>query len=161
MMNGKTWMIGAICAALLPLAALAQGDGPARFRGGFGGEAALLKGVNLSAEQQTAIQTIRQNARTQNKPVMQQLRSVEEQIHSALLASGSVNMSALTALQTQASQLRSQLESARLAARVAVRNTLTSEQLATAAATDAQLHALHQQERSLMHPAATDSTTAQ
>src|ERR1700735_107832 len=109
-MNGKTWMIGAICAALLPLAAVAQGNGPGHFRGGFGGgESALLKGVTLSADQETAIQTIRQNARTQNKPVAQQLRAIEVQIHSALLASGSVNMSALTALQTQASQLRSQL----------------------------------------------------
>ena len=160
-MNGKTWMIGAICAALLPLAAIAQGDASGHFRGGFGGgDAALLKGVTLSADQEAAIQAIRQNARTQNKAVAQQLRAVDAQIHSALLASGSVNMAALTALQTQASQLRSQLDQARLAAKVAVRNTLTSEQLATAAATDAQLQSLHQQERSLMHPA-TDSTTVQ
>jgi Spy/CpxP family protein refolding chaperone len=161
-MNGRTWMIGALCAVALPLAALAQvGEGPSHFRGNFrGAESALLSGVTLSGDQQTAIKTIHQNARAANKPVFEQLRAIETQIHTALLAPGSVNTSALNSLQAQASALRTQLDAARLATEVQVRNILTPDQLATAAATGAQLKALHQQMRELTHPT-TDSTTVQ
>src|SRR6202035_2995535 len=67
MMNGKSWMIGAICAALLPIAASAQiGDNtpdgiPAHFRGAFRGlDATLLSGVALTEAQQPQVQQLRQ-----------------------------------------------------------------------------------------------------
>jgi Spy/CpxP family protein refolding chaperone len=162
-MNRKTWTIGAICAALLPLAALAQGDAPngfGHFRG-HGGDAALLAGVTLTTDQQTQISQIHQTARAQVKPVMQQLHTIQGQIRDALLASGDVNTSQLTALQAQASQLRSQLDEQRLNTELQVRAVLTPAQLATAASTGAQLKALHQQMHSLMGGASTASTPAQ
>jgi len=166
-MKGKTWMVGALCAALLPLAAVAQiGDNaaegiPGHFRGAFRGpDAALLSGVTLTEAQQTQIQQIRQAARAQIKPVVQQLRAVEAQIHTALLTPGAVNGAALTGLQGQASALRTQLDQARLNTLLQVRNVLTAEQLATAASTVTQLKSLRDQARSLMHPTQ-DSTTPQ
>jgi Spy/CpxP family protein refolding chaperone len=166
-MNGKTWLAGAICAALLPLAALAQigdnaSDGlPSHFRGAFRGpDATLLSGVTLTDAQQTQIQQIRQAAHAQLKPLVQQLRAVEGQIHTTLLAPGAVNGAALTTLQGQASALRTQLDQARLNTTLQIRNLLTPQQLATAATTVSQLKSLREQARSLMHPAP-DGTAAQ
>jgi Spy/CpxP family protein refolding chaperone len=163
MMKGKTWMIAAICAAALPLAALAQvGEGPGHFRGEFrGGGSELLNGVTLSPDQQTAIQQIKQAARAQNKAVFQELRAVEGQIHSAMLASGPVSQAAMTGLQQKASALKAQLDQARLTTELAVRATLTPDQLATAAATSAQLKTLHEQMHSLTHPGAIGAPTAE
>jgi len=166
-MKGKNWVVGAFCAALLPLAAVAQvgGNGPdgipGHFRGAFRGpDAALLSGVNLTEAQQTQIQQIRQTARAQIKPVAQQLRAVETQIHATLLAPGPVNSTTLTGLQGQASALRTQLDQARVNTLLQIRNVLTAEQLATAASTITQLKSLREQARGLMHPSQ-DSTAPQ
>jgi Spy/CpxP family protein refolding chaperone len=167
MMNGKSWMIGAICAALLPIAASAQvGDNtpdgtPAHFRGAFRGpDATLLSGVTLTEAQQTQVQQLRQAEHAQIKPIMQQLRAVEGQLHTTLLAPGTVNSAALTALQGQVSALRTQLDQARLNTTIQIRNVLTPAQLATAASTVSQLKSLREQARSLMHPGQ-DGTAAQ
>jgi Spy/CpxP family protein refolding chaperone len=166
-MKGRNWAVGALFAALLPLAAVAQVGGsasdgiPGHFRGAFRGpDAALLSGVNLTEAQQTQIQQIRQTARAQIKPVAQQLRAIEAQIHASLLAPGPVNSTTLTGLQGQASALRTQLDQARTNTLLQVRNVLTAEQLATAASTATQLKSLREQARSLMHPSQ-DSTTQQ
>jgi Spy/CpxP family protein refolding chaperone len=164
-MNRKTWTIGAICAALLPLAALAQGDAPngfaPHFRGHGGGDGALLAGVTLTTDQQTQITQIHQAAHAQVKPVMQQLHTIQGQIRDLMLATGDVNTSQLTALQQQASTLRSQLDEQRLNTELQVRAVLTPAQLAAAASTGAQMKALHQQMHSLMGGASTQSAPAQ
>jgi Spy/CpxP family protein refolding chaperone len=154
-------MVGALCAALLPLAALAQpGDGPMHFHGGHGPDSALLQGVTLTETQQSQIQTIHQTNWATAKPLMQQLRATEEQITAALLASGSVNSSQLAALQSTASSLHAQLDQLRLSTELQVRGVLTSAQVAQAASTHAQVESLHQQMHSLMHSGA-ESSTAQ
>ena len=167
-MTRKTWMVGALCAALLPLAAMAQADGPsapadmpAHFHGMHGGhDSALLQGVTLTDTQRTQIQTIHQAGWAAAKPLMQQLRATEEQITAALLASGNVNSSQLAALQSTASALHAQLDQQRLSTELQVRALLTSAQVAQAASTRAQMQSLHQQMHSLMHAGA-ESSTAQ
>jgi Spy/CpxP family protein refolding chaperone len=163
-MNRKTWMIGAIAAALLPLAALAQGDAPngmmPHFRGMHGGDSALLAGVTLTSDQQTQITALHQAARTQTKPLMQQLHSLQGQMRDLMLAPGAVNTAQATTLQQQISALHAQLDEQRLNTELQVRAVLTPAQLAQAASTGAQMKALHQQMRSLMG-AHTDSEPAQ
>lgn len=159
-MTRKNWMVGALCAALLPLAALA-GDGAmsGHFHAGMrGGDAALLSGVTLSAAQQTQIEQLHQAAWAQAKPLMQQLHSLHSQKEALLFAAGSVNTASLTALHQQESALRTQLEDLRLNTTLQVRSVLTADQLATAAATHAQMESLHQQMHSLTHPGAASST---
>jgi Spy/CpxP family protein refolding chaperone len=151
-------MVGALCAALLPLAALAQpGDGPMHFHGGHG-DSALLEGVTLTDTQRSQIETIHQTNWAAAKPLMQQLRATEEQITAALLASGSVNSSQLAALQSTASSLHAQLDQQRLSTEIQVRALLTSAQVAQAASTHTQMQSLHEQMHSLMHAGAQRST---
>ncbi|MEI9987979.1 MAG: periplasmic heavy metal sensor [Aliidongia sp.] len=166
-MNRKTWMIGALCAALLPLAAVAQqGDAPGgmpmHFHGGMhgGGASALLQGVTLTSTQQTQIASIRQTNWAAAKPIMQQLRATETQIRDLLLAAGSVNTAQLTSLQQTASSLHQQLDAQRLNTMLQIRAVLTSTQIAQAASTHQQMQALHQQMHSLMQSGA-ESSTAQ
>ena len=160
-MTRKTWMVGALCAALLPLAALAQpGDAPEgmmHFHGGHG-DSALLTGVALTDTQRSQIQTIHQTNWAAAKPLMQQLRATEEQITAALLASGNVNSSQLAALQSTASSIHAQLDQQRLSTELQVRAVLTSAQVAQAATNHAQMESLHQQMHSLMHAGAQSST---
>lgn len=159
----KTWMIGAACAVLLPLAVMAQpGDAPdgmpMHFHGMHAPDSALLEGVTLTDAQRTQIQTIHQTNWAAAKPLMQQLHATEEQINQALLAAGSVNTAQVTALETTASSLRSQLDQQRLNNELQVRAVLTPAQLAQAASTHTQLEALHQQMHSLIHAGAQSST---
>ena len=159
-MNRKTWMVGALYATLLPLAALAQPDGAPEmhFHGGHGPDSALLQGVTLTDTQRSQIETIHETNWATAKPLMQQLHATEEQITAALLASGSVNSSQLAALQSTASSLRAQLDQQRLSTELQVRALLSSTQLAQAAATHTQIESLHQQMHSLMHAGAQSST---
>ena len=150
-MTRKAWMVGALCAALLPLAAVAQPDGGPHFHGMHGGpDSALLQGVTLTDTQKTQIQSIHQTNWATAKPLMQQLHATEEQIEAALLASGNVDTASVTALQATATSLHAQLDQLRLATELQVRNVLTSAQIATAASTHAQMESLHQQMHSLM-----------
>jgi Spy/CpxP family protein refolding chaperone len=154
-MKGRTWLIGARCATLLPLVAIAQmPGGPEHFRGQFhgGGEGMILQGLQLSTDQQTAIKTIHQASRAQARPMMEQLRQIRTEMKSAMLAAGPVDEAKLSNLQTQASNLRAQLDQLHLTSMVQVRNTLTPEQLQQAASTANALSSLHEQERALMHP---------
>jgi Spy/CpxP family protein refolding chaperone len=161
--NRKAWMIGAACAALLPLAAMAQ---PGEGQGGHFRDAAhspaaeLLQGVTLSDAQQAQIAQIRQTAWAAAKPMMQQMRATGSQIRDLMFAAGAVDTAKLTALRQQQSQLRQQLDDQRMNVELQIRATLTSTQLAQAASTHAQVEALHQQMHSLVHAGAA-STTAQ
>ena len=149
---------------LLPFAALAQsGDAADAMPGHFGmgmhgQDAALLSGVNLSSAQQTQVQQLHEAARTQAKPLMQQLRSLHQQIEALLFAAGAVNTTQLAALHQQESTLRGQLDDIHLNTLLQVRSVLTADQIAQAAQTHAQMESLHQQMHSLMHQGAMSST---
>jgi Spy/CpxP family protein refolding chaperone len=156
-MNAKKVMIAAALAVALPLAALAlpghDGPGGAAWahQGGPRDEAfEILRGVKLTEAQRTQVHSLMQTAHTQMKPVEQQLRSIHEQIKTALFSTASVDANALKALQEQATTLHAQVDAARLNTAIQVRAVLTPEQLAKAAQMHEQLEALHQQERQIL-----------
>jgi len=156
-MFGKKTLIAALCVAAVPLAALAapgEHGGHHGHRGGF----SFLEGVTLTPEQKTQVHEIIQASWSTAKPLAQQLRADHKQIGDLLASGGAVTQAQLTTIQTQADQIRQQLESQRLATALQVRALLTPAQLAQSAQTHAQLESLHQQERAVFqaaHPNAT------
>jgi len=155
-MFGKKTLIAALCVAAVPFAALAAPGGHGGHHGHRGGFS-FLEGVTLTPEQQIQVHQIFQTSWSTAKPLMQQLRADHKQIEDLLAGSGTVTQAQLTAIQTQADQLRSQLESQHLATALQVRALLSPAQLAQSAQTHAQLESLHQQERAVFqaaHPGA-------
>jgi Spy/CpxP family protein refolding chaperone len=80
------------------------------------------------------------------------MRGVHEQIMARLLSPGSVSEADLAPLVQQEQALRAQMDEQRLARALAVRQVLTPQQLAEAAAKHQQIESLHQQEHQLMEP---------
>ena len=156
MLNRKI-LVAALCAALIPLAAIAAPDGPGRHHHGGHGPLGFLEGVTLTPEQKTQIHQIMQASWGTAKPLAQQLRADHKQIGDLLASSGAVTAAQLTPIQQQAAQLQQQLDSQRLATALQVRTLLSPTQLAQSAQTHQQLESLHQQERAVFqaaHPAA-------
>lgn len=114
----------------------------------------VLHTVQLSSSQQQQVHQIVSQAHAANAPVMAQIRALQQQIDKTLLASGSVTEAQLLPLVQQQETLRQKIDVSRLQSEIAVRNLLTGAQLAQAAATQAQLATLHQQEHALMGSAA-------
>jgi len=155
-MFGKKTLIAAVCLAAIPLAALAAPGGHGGHDGHRGGFS-FLEGVTLTADQQTQIHQIVQASWGTAKPLAQQLRADHKQIGDLMASTGAVTQAQLAAIQTQADQIRQQLESQRLATALQVRALLTPAQLAQSAQAHAQLASLHEQERAVFqaaHPAA-------
>lgn len=114
----------------------------------------VLHTLQLSSTQQQQVHQIMSQAHAANAPVMSQICALQQQIDKTLLASGSVTEAQLLPLVQQQETLRRQIDVVRLQSAVAVRNLLTSAQLTQAAATQAQLATLHQQEHAIMESAA-------
>ncbi len=125
-------------------------DYPARAGRGFGG---MLASVQLSATQQSQIDQIRSAARTQEAPLHAQVRALRQQIQATLFSTGNVTAAQITPLQQQIEALRQQADAAHIQTELAVRNVLTSEQLATASSMQARLASLRQQEHAILSPA--------
>ena len=156
-MFGKKTLIAAVCLAAVPLAALAAPGGHGGHGGGHRGGFSFLEGVTLTADQQTQIHQIVQASWGTAKPLAQQLRADHKQIGDLMASTGAVTQAQLTTIQTQADQIRQQLESQRLATALQVRALLTPAQLAQSAQAHAQLASLHEQERAVFqasHPGA-------
>jgi periplasmic protein CpxP/Spy len=117
------------------------------------GLAGILSAVQLSSAQQQQIHQIMSTARTQNAPQRAQLEALQQQMQATLLSSGDVTEAQLLPLEQQQESLRQQLDVSRLQTEIAIRNVLTSAQLAQAASAQAKLAALHQQERAITQPA--------
>ncbi len=113
----------------------------------------LFHGVALNDAQKTQMKTIEQAGWAQAKPVMEQVRSVHEQIMARMLAAGSVSEADLAPLVTQEEQLRDQLDQIKVSSGLQMRAVLTASQLADAAAKHTQLVSLHEQERAVVEPA--------
>jgi Spy/CpxP family protein refolding chaperone len=160
-MLNKKILVAALCAALVPLAAIAAPDGAGRHHHGGHGPLSFLQGVTLTPEQKTQVHQIMQASWTQAKPLMQQLRADHKQIDDLLAGTGTVTEAQLTGIQQQAGQLQQQLASQRLATALQVRALLSPAQLAQAAQTHQQLQSLHQQERAVFQAAHPDATSAQ
>ncbi|HEV2677671.1 MAG TPA: periplasmic heavy metal sensor [Aliidongia sp.] len=160
MFNRKI-LAAALCAALIPFAALAAPDGPGRHHHGGHGTFGFLEGVTLTPEQKAQVHEIIQASWTQSKPLAQQLRADHKQIADLLAGAGAVTAAQLTPIQQQAGQLQQQLDSQRLATALQVRALLTPTQLAQSAQTHQQLENLHQQERAVYKTAHPDAPPAQ
>ncbi len=117
-----------------------------------GGEE-FLRGVSLTDAQRDQVRQIEQAGWAQSKSGFEQMRSVHEQIMSRLLSSGSVSEADLAPLVQQEQALRAQMDERRLAAALQIRQVLTPQQLAEAAAKHQQLESLHEQEHALTKPA--------
>lgn len=124
-------------------------------RGGHhgGGYMSFLQGVTLTEAQKTQLHDIMHASYQQLRPQMQQLRSLHEQISGDLAGTAAINNAQIAALQQQAQTLQGQLDQAKLAAAMQVRELLTPDQLSQAASVHAQLETLHQQEHSVMSQA--------
>jgi len=153
-MFGKKTLIAALSLAAIPVVALAAPGGHFGHRG-HGGEFSFLEGVTLTADQQTQLHQIVKASWTTSKPLVEQLHADRKQIGDLLASTATVTSAQLTTLQQQADQIRTQLESQRLATALQIRALLTPAQLAQSAAAHQQLESLHAQERAVFqagHP---------
>jgi Spy/CpxP family protein refolding chaperone len=145
----KAALVVTVAAGLaVSVSASAQGYGPAH-RAGLAG---ILASLQLSSAQRQQIHQILSAARTQNAPQMAQLQALRQQMQATLLSSSDVTEAQLLPLEQQQESLRQQLDSSRLQTEIAIRNVLTSAQLAQAASKQAQLAKLHQQEHAITAP---------
>ncbi len=116
------------------------------------GLAQALGAAQLSGEQRQQVHGIMNAARTRNAPQRAQVQALQQQIDGAMLAPGTTEAQILPLLQQQES-LRQQLDVSRIETALAIRNVMTSSQLAKAASVQAQLATLHQQEQAVAAPA--------
>lgn len=147
MLTRKTFLtaiaIAGLTAATVP-AAVAQ-PGP----GGWHHGSVLLDGVTLTDSQTTRLHALMQAGRADSQSLRDQIRTVHEQIDTALLSSGTVTEATLAPLLLQQEALAQQLDAKRLSSQVAIRNLLTPDQMAAAASMHAKLVSLHEQEHAL------------
>jgi Spy/CpxP family protein refolding chaperone len=137
----NTWRnligVGVLAVGLLGMSAVYGQAGPGRHHHGMGGGAGLsfktLKALDLTNEQQTQIDAIRESHRETMKTLWSELRTIHTDITNKLLASGDVTAADFTEQSERAAQLGAQLFSERLAVGLEIRNVLTPEQLAKAA----------------------------
>ena len=115
---------------------------------------ALFRSANLNDAQKAQMKTIEQAGWTQARPIMEQMRAVHEQIMGRMLAAGSVSEADLMPLVSQEEALRNQIDQIRLSSGLQMRAVLTASQLSDAAAKQAQLVSLHEQERAVVAPPA-------
>ena len=153
----KSFFVVALSGTLAAAAgssALAQpGPGGEGFAPGWHRGSPLLAGITLTDDQKSKLHAIMHD-RQAGRALFEQMHAVHQQIDAALLSSGTVSEASLQPLLRQESQLMQQIEQQRIEKEIAVRNILTSDQLAQAASTHAKLESLHEQEHSLFRAAA-------
>jgi Spy/CpxP family protein refolding chaperone len=109
----------------------------------------VLKGVDLTPEQETRVQEIMAAHRATLQTLSQQMRQVHEELATRLFTPGEVQTADLTPHTQRIAQLREQLMQAGLAAALEVRAVLTPEQLAKAAELKERMQTLRSEMRSL------------
>ncbi|HXW84699.1 MAG TPA: hypothetical protein VEJ86_09870 [Candidatus Binataceae bacterium] len=156
-------LIAAACLISIPL--LAREGGPGGPQGMHHGPGGLppsfmmsLRAANLSATQWQQVHQIFQNSHATVGPLFKQLHSIDEQISAKLLGSGTVAVSDLQPLETQAESIHQQIDAQSLADAVAIRNILSVDQISKMAAFNAQMSSLHQQIETLMRGTATSNS---
>jgi periplasmic protein CpxP/Spy len=159
-MLGKKTLFAAGLVALIaaPVSALAFGGGPGGHEGGGPPPMMmLLKTANLTTDQQTQVHQILQAGKGQIRPLFQQLHTIDEQIASKLLGSGTVTASDFTALEQQKSQIQQQIDQNMINTSLQIRNLLSPTQLTAVSQTNQKLESLHQQIESLMNQSGGDN----
>ncbi len=146
----KNSVLAAVVAAGLASAVGAAARGAEGY--GRDGLSEALGAVQLTDAQKQQIHAIRSAARTQNAPYVDRMQALQQQMVRTMLSSGTVTEAQLLPLVQQQESLRQQLDIGRMQSAVAIRNLLTSEQLAQATVAQGQLAALHQQEHAITSP---------
>jgi Spy/CpxP family protein refolding chaperone len=160
--NGAASLIVALVASLAASGAQA---GPGHFHGpgGFGGpmllSPELLQTADLTADQKTKLEVIRQSYRDARESLFSQLHTAEDGLRSRFLAPGALSEADLTSAVSTVSQLRQQLMQQDVKEALDVRSVLTPDQLSKMASTHQQLETLHSQMRAVMHGAGSDDAS--
>jgi Spy/CpxP family protein refolding chaperone len=103
----------------------------------------ILRGVNLTPDQQARLQKIMEANRTIFRTRFRKLEAAHEEMAAKLLAPGEVDAADLTAHIRQITQLREQLMQAGLKVALEVRGVLTPDQLAKASQLKEEIKAIH------------------
>lgn len=146
-------------AAVLGIASAGAAVAQPGHGGGPGGwhHDGLLDGVTLTDTQKTKVHALMKAEHQDSKSLRDQLHAVHEQIETTLLSAGDVTEATIAPLEQQEASLMQQLGAKHVASEIAVRNLLTSDQIAKAASIHAQLTALHDQEHALHQAGETPS----
>ncbi len=127
-------------------------------RGGTSGDGTgialplLIRGANLTADQQAQVQQIMANHRTSFRDLLSQLRASQDQMANKLFSTARLQEADLAPHIQQISQLRNQLAEEGLRVVLEIRGVLTPQQLEKASQLKSQLDSLHSQMRSLWGP---------
>jgi len=129
-----------------------RGRGPGGMMGGGPGMMLplMLKGADLTAEQEKQVQEIMAAHRQTFRTLSSQLRAANDEMNNKLFAPGEVKADDLTPLVQKVSQLRQQLMQEGLKVALEVRGVLTPEQLGKAAQVKERMQALHTEMRGLL-----------
>ncbi|MGE0822886.1 MAG: Spy/CpxP family protein refolding chaperone [Candidatus Binatia bacterium] len=154
----KLWSLAAIGVLAVSLgAATVYGGGRGGWHGqgrGHGGGFAilgphLLRKLDLSEEQKTRVQQIRDAHRPAFESAFTELRSLHTQIGDRFFAPGAVQSGDFTPQLARAAELRQQMTQEGLAVALEIRAVLSPEQLAKAGELRAQFQELRQQMKEL------------
>jgi Spy/CpxP family protein refolding chaperone len=113
----------------------------------------LIRGANLTADQQAQIRQIMANHRATFRHLLSQLRASQDQMANKLFSTARLQEADLAPHVQQISQLRNQLAGEGLRVVLEIRGVLTPEQLEKASQLKSQMESLHSQMRSLWGPA--------
>jgi len=147
MLTRKIFVAAAVIGLASAGAASAQ-PGPGGPGGWHHGDR-LLDGVTLTDSQKTKVHALMKAEHQDSKSLRDQLHAVHEQIETTLLSTGDVTEATIAPLAQQEASLMQQLSAKHVANEIAVRNLLTSAQIAKASSIHAQLASLHNQEHAL------------
>ena len=156
-------VLGALVLTAAPSApVLAEAPGPPPghepgMHGGMGRPAGelwlMIRAANLTPEQHAKVRAILSAHRSTARPLIEQLRSAQQELGAKLLAPGTVQTGDIEPLLLRISQLRDSLALDSAKAVLEVRAVLTPEQLARAAQTRERLKQLREEMRQLTQPA--------
>ena len=109
----------------------------------------MLRGVDLTADQEKQVKEIMANHRQTFRTLFKQSREADQELADKLFAPGAVQADDLTPLTEKISQLREQLMQEGLKTTLEVRGILTPEQIAGAAQRKERMRELRSEMRSL------------
>jgi Spy/CpxP family protein refolding chaperone len=109
----------------------------------------VLRGVDLTDEQEKQVHEIREAHRARFRSLFSELRAAQEEMADKLLAPGEMRAEDLTAQMQRVAQLRQQLMQEGLKVALEVRGVLTPAQLAKAAEIKERMRALYSEMRGL------------
>lgn len=112
----------------------------------------LIRQANLTSDQQSKVHDIMRSNFSAARPLLEQLRSVHDQIADKLMSTGTVAASDLAPLETQEAQIHQQLDSQMMSTALQIRSLLTADQLTKIANLHTQLKSLRSQIDALMGP---------